>query len=279
MSALFFAPASAQEALKIKIENKKAFFLAGGTVLNTWRKSRKNQISLISLHKAGLNEIKEDGGILVIGAMATMNQISLSPLLLEHPVLKELAENFKIISKNIRNMATLGGVIGSDFTRSDILPLLLVLNTKVRFLTEKGGEILPLEEYLYLSHVSPVRIILSVEIPLNKDLTVKTARFARSSNDLPVVKVACSYKIEDGTFKELKIASGGATERAMRLIPLETALEGRNFATEETKNEIKSIIKEMKNPSSDLRGSGAFKKSLLSVLLGEVLCSKERCSI
>ena len=277
MHGTFYAPQSAKEALDIKISDKKAFFLSGGTVLNTWREGRKKPISLISLAHAGLNEIKIENGKLNIGAFVTMTQMQESNLLLSNPLFNVFALNFKIISKNIRNMATLGGIIGSNFSRSDTLPLLCTLDAKVRFLTEKGESIVPIIDYLLLPPTSEAKLILSVEIPVNPTLKLSTARFARSSNDLPVVITACSYENNCAKFKNLKIYAGGVSDKVLRLLPLEMALEGKDIEPKIVAQTIKETIKDMKNPPSDLRGSGDFKKTMLLSLLEDTLLNKERC--
>lgn len=277
MNGSFYAPRSAKEALDIKMSDKKSFFLSGGTVLNTWRKGRKAPISLISLANAGIDQVKSEDNFLKIGAFVTMTQMQQSETLLSDPVFKTFALNFKIVSKNIRNMATLGGIIGSNFTRSDTLPLLCVLDAKVRFLTDKGEQTLPIADYLLLPFTSEVRLILSVEIPENSGLILSSARFARSSNDLPVVKTACSYNNAGGKFENLKIAAGGVSARVLRLIPLEMALEGKDIELGIVKHAINDSIKDMKTPTSDLRGSGEFKKTMLLSLLEDTLMNKERC--
>ncbi len=278
MSGDFYAPQSAAEAVRIKTADKKAFFLAGGTVLNTWRKGRN--IGLISLHRMGHNQIELKDGVITIGSMATLTEISVNNLFAETSPLREVSGSCRAISKNIRNMATLGGVLGSSFSRSDLLPVLLALDAHVLLLTEAGESSVPVADFLMTPPSASPRLILGVKIKSDDSLTLKTARFARSSNDLPVVKTACSYRCSDGKFKDLKIAAGGISDKPIRLLPLEMVLEGQACCSAKLKNAICSVMAEMKTPTSDLRGSGDFKKALAVALLEDILIcrDKEACS-
>jgi len=85
-------------------------YLAGGTELLNWmRLGIIEPESLVDIGPLqGATEIRRDGNDLVIGALATLNDIGEHPLIVEHAT--TLAQAcFKAASPQVRNRATIGG--------------------------------------------------------------------------------------------------------------------------------------------------------------------------
>ena len=100
---------SPEEAIGAK--NATAVFIAGGTELNRLGTDAATAAdTLISLKKcAGLNEIKDAGDKVCIGAMCTFQQIAESEKV---PAYLKEAAHF-MASRTKRNMATIGGNIAA----------------------------------------------------------------------------------------------------------------------------------------------------------------------
>ncbi len=158
--------------------------LGGGTVLS---RMRKPDIAVVDLQRLGLNKIEKEGQILRIGATATLQQVFESELLpanikdaLQESLLHEAA-------LNIRQAATVAGLLASCDGRSPFATALLALDPRMVWMP--GEDIQALGDYLPLREEFAVgRLITSVRAALNPAL--RFAMVARAPMDRPVVCAA-----------------------------------------------------------------------------------------
>ena len=125
-----------------ELNQKKNNVILGGTA---WLKMGERNIqNAIDLSGLGLNKIEEDDEFIKIGCMCTLRDMEVSNKLNRY-FDEAIKESLKyIVGVQFRNCATIGGSIYSRFGFSDILTVLLALDTYVELY--KGG-IIPLEEY------------------------------------------------------------------------------------------------------------------------------------
>ena len=152
-----------------------------------WLKMAKNTVgTAVDLSGLGLDTIEETGEGFSIGAMVTLRQLE------QHPGLnactggafaKALAP---VVGVQFRNMATVGGSVWSRFGFSDVLTLLLALDTTVELY--KGG-LIPLETFAAM----PYDRDLLVRVHIRKTpgrVAYEAMRIQRT--DLPVLTCAVS---------------------------------------------------------------------------------------
>lgn len=280
MVKYFFAPEYINEAINLKKNDRNAFFLAGGTLLN--RGSRENEITIISLHK--LQELKKiliEEKDIVIGSMVTLMELYELSILKENG-LKELQEACQAISRNIRNMATIGGCIAYNNFNSDIIPTLVVANAHIVCNEDgKKGVVIPIEDYIAKRSQGYSHLIMEVKIPIpGKNVKIIGKRFARTSLDFPTVKVAAAIEYDGDMIKSIVLAAGGVDKSVIRLKKIEEFLSGKNLrnAREKLNRTVAEIIESMVKPQDDLKGTTRFKKSVLEALLEDIFqeCSRER---
>ena len=125
-----------------ELNQKKNNVVLGGTA---WLKMGERNIqNAIDLSALGLNKIEEDDEFIKIGCMCTLRDMEVSNKLNRY-FDESIKESLKyIVGVQFRNCATIGGSIYSRFGFSDILTVLLALDTYVELY--KGG-IIPLSEY------------------------------------------------------------------------------------------------------------------------------------
>ncbi|MBR0518843.1 FAD binding domain-containing protein [bacterium] len=272
MSSEFFIPDTIQKAIKIKEETKKTFFLGGGTMLNSWTKNTGSK-NLICLKLLNLKNIARKNGYIYIDSGVTMTEMTKSPILAYNLPLGEIVRSCHIVSKNIRNMATVGGIIASRYTRSDFIPLFLVLDAEILYEAPDGEHLDPIDEY-YENPPSKTMLIKQLVLKeSNEPFFFKTKRYARSSNDLPIIKVAVFFRPEGVAIKNLRIAVGGLYEKPMRLYELEKLLEGKDYTDTDFRKVIKDKLNEMPKARNDFRGSSDFRKELTASFLEDILTS------
>lgn len=167
-----------------ELNQKKSARILGGML---WLKMAKNTVgTAVDLSGLGLDTIEETGEGFSIGAMVTLRQLE------QHPGLnactggafaKALAP---IVGVQFRNMATVGGSVWSRFGFSDVLTLLLALDTTVELY--KGG-LVPLEAFAAMPYDRD--LLMRVHIRKTPGRVAYEAMHIQRT-DLPVLTCAVS---------------------------------------------------------------------------------------
>ena len=226
-----------------ELNQKKANRVIGGMI---WLKmSRGNVGTAIDISGLGLDQIEETEDAFEIGAMVTLRQLE------EHPGLAAYTDGAMresvrhIVGVQFRNTATLGGSVYGRFGFSDVLTVLLALNASVELY--KGG-IVPLAQF--------------AEMPFDRDILVRVhipkenaAFFYQSvrptKTDFPALTCAAA-RLADGAYR---FAVGARPGRAVVLTP------------QCTLGELPEIVSAQVTTGSNLRGSAAYRKHLIRVLV------------
>ncbi len=254
MMNTFLKPASAEEAAALKQKYSGSIYFGGGTEIN-YAGSLTQSECVIGLQALGLNAIEQDGDMVSIGASATAQELIDSPLVPE--VLQEAAGY--IYSRNIRNIATLGGNIGANTTDSALLPCLIALSAEVN--TSEDG-LISVEEYLSGGKQS---LILSVRIPLQKWVCA-VKKISRTVSSVSVINVAVRI---DGTWEDVReavIAVGGVAPRVVRLASIEAGLASGGL---KDGDELQKAVSEAVSPQSDILGSMSYKQYICGVVVAD----------
>ncbi len=248
----FLKPASVEEAVSFKKKYAGSLYLGGGTEIN-YAGSLKKSECVISLEGLGLKAMEQDGDMLSIGSAVTMQELIDSPLVAA--VLKEAARC--VYSRNIRNMATLGGTIGSNRTDSAVTSCLIALSAEVD--THKYG-LISVEDYISGGQDS---LILSVRIAKQKGLCV-VKNISKSVGSASIINVAVRI---DGTWNDIReavIAVGGVAPRVIRLGTIE---EGLKSGKCKDRDDLQKAVSEVVAPESDILGSMSYKKYICGVVV------------
>ena len=249
----FLKPASVEEALVLKKKYTGSLYFGGGTEIN-YADSQKKSECVISLEGLGLKNIEQDGDNLIIGASVALQELIDSPLV---PLaLKEAARC--IYSRNVRNMATLGGNIGAKRSDSAVISCLIALAAEVQ--TAEDG-LISVEEYISGGKES---LILSVRLPKQNGQCVvkKVSKSAASPSILNVaVRVDASEDI-----REAVIVVGGVAPQIIRLGAIEEGLRSGKLTD---RDELQKAVSETVLPESDVLGSMSYKKYICGVVVAD----------
>lgn len=155
-------PENFEEAWELPQRSPRNVILGGGLFMKLGHKSINKAVDLSHL---GLDFIERVDESIRIGSMVTFGRLE------DHTYLNEKTSGLlqkaleTIVSKQIRNMATVGGSIMTRFGFSDFLPALLLLNPTLIFY--KAGE-LTLKEYFALEKPLTKDILIEITIPFSK---------------------------------------------------------------------------------------------------------------
>ena len=241
----YAVPATLEEAWTLN-QKKSNRILAG----NMWlRLSTLNFDTLIDLSALKLDQIEETPDHFVIGAMVPLRELELSPSLSATfcGTIKEAVRN--IVGTQFRNTATIGGSIWGRFGFSDILTLLLALDTEVCLY--KAGTI-PLSEFIAMPYD---RDILT-HVIIHKNLQAAAYQTLRNqSTDFPVIACALAK-----TTDAYRLAIGARPGKAVLYTAAELSTESdfTAFLEKATSNTVFG---------TNIRASAEYRQAMAVVLL------------
>ncbi len=243
--------------------------IAGGTELNRLGSPvAEKELAYVSLSGLGLDQIqfKDDG--LYIGSMVTLQQLLDAE---EVPLwLKEAVKGAG--SRTLRNMATIGGNIGSFRDDSYLLPSLIA--AKSRILTadvdEQGAlieEDVPIREYT--EHASAFNGSCITQIVIKRlDRIVLTKRYARTVQRRPDAIISFGAACDGSALADIRIAVGALGTGVARLKEVEEGILTGSLTTQE---EILQVVKKTTSVTDDITGSAAYRQYLVSVTIADML--------
>ena len=268
----YFLPASLNSALQLKEKYPQAILISGATDV-ALRQTKKNEHLETIIDISAVRELKSfrhtSSGML-LGAGISLEM--LKNLTKEYfPALYDMLVVFG--SLQIRNMATLGGNIGSASPIGDTLPLLFALKASVNLAHANGSQrTMPIEEFITgyrQTALNPGELITSVELPFpDKDTIIRSYKISRRKDlDISTVSAAFSlHKNGDGTIQEIILAYGGMAAKTQRALKAEQFLSGKSWTREHILQAMDSIEKEF-TPLSDARSDKEARKIAASNLL------------
>ena len=273
----YLAPESLDEACRVLDElGPGAAVLAGGTdLLHKMKLGKAAPPVVVSLKN--LDELRgiryEPGRGVVIGALATQNELVDSPVL--HERYRSVSEAAHQMASNpIRNLGTVGGNIVNGVPSADLPPILIALKAAIRLVSVRGGRTLPLEEFFTgaaQTRIEPGEILTEVVIP-DSGMTGSTyIKFGlRRSGALAVAGAAAAVRMAEGRIREARIALASCAPTVIRARDAEACLEGRE-PTDEALEEAGRRASAESRPRDSIRGSAEYRRHLAGVLTKRAL--------
>lgn len=261
----FHIPETAQKAVKLRSElGDGAWFVGGGTELNSLTPPPGRQDHLISLDRLGMSRIEKAPTEIIIGASCTLQET------VEAGEIPEVVRQacMHIENRSIRNQATIGGHIAAGHRYASVLPILVALEAKVDVISETGSSSTdPMTE-----HVGGAQraLITALRIPVSSSsLHAAVDQHCRSSIDLAMLTVAVVYHRKDNLVLTPRIVVGGLTDVLQRLFEVEQRLEG---GTLPPRDELEKLVSEAVQ-ADDLnpRASADFKRYMAGALAARAL--------
>ncbi len=262
MSQGFHRPTSVRQALELQADlGPDALFLAGGTEIN--QKHHPHRAShLISLAGLDLGGIGVSARGVVLGATLSFQELMEAPQ--APPALVRAAA--KLVNRNVRNVATVGGQLATGKSCGDLIPCLVALDARVLLANLSGSASVAVAEYVA---TKPAGLIVAIEVPTpSAGRGVGLANFTRTANDLSVITVGASLERTSAGVQAPILAVGGVAATAVRLSAVEQALAGAPLPSRAV---LTSMIAAAVQPIDDLRGGAAFKRKLAGELAADAL--------
>jgi len=271
----YFSCKSVEEACSLLSKYKgEAQVLAGGTDLLV--KMKHKQMApryLINIKRVpDLNYIRhnEDDG-LQIGALTTIQAIKNSPLIKKKFSVLNQAANV-LGTRQVRNIATLGGNLCNASPAAECAPALLTLETKARILGEHGERIVSLEKFFVGPGQTALKndeILTELQFP---NLPVYTGgvylKHSTRRIDVAIVGVAVVIALDGKMCQDIKIALGAVGPIPFRAKKAEDVLRGQEL-NEELLERVAQAASDESFPIDDIRGDTDYRKSMVEILVKE----------
>jgi len=275
----YFTPNSLDEALHLTHQyQERACLLAGGTDLildfSSQRYSPVEAVVDISCLPE-LRKIDLQGESITIGSAVTLSQIIGSELLNNNvPILVAAAK--QIGGPQIRNVATIGGNVVNASPAADMIPALLVLDSKVSIgsLSGKARQI-PLEAFLLGNRkvdLSFGEIVTEICFTLPDSMTQYYFHKVqpRRAMSIAILNLAILMIVQDQKIAQVKIAMGAVAPTAVRLKSVESELTNIHIQTA-ANPELYTEISQDIVPISDFRASREYRLRVARNLLREAI--------
>jgi CO/xanthine dehydrogenase FAD-binding subunit len=271
----YVQPKSIDEALSLLAQHKgKARPIAGGTDLLPKMKRREitspaHVIDLKGIPDLNHIDYDEEKG-LSLGALTTIHAIETSPVIQQKfSILAQAA--YTMASPQVRNRATLAGNICNAVPSADSVPPLLVLEAKLKVVSQKGERILPIEDFFTGPHETVLtdgELLAEIQIPPvpsnGRGIYLKLS--PKSSMDLATVGVAVVLIREDGLCKDIRIALGAVAPTPIRAKRAEEVLRGKRFSDELIERTAQTAAEESR-PIDDHRASADYRRGMVQTLV------------
>ena len=269
----FHEPRTLNEACQILAEyGTKAKILAGGTdLMVNMKKKILSPEQVVSISRIPeLKELDTSGNSIRIGACFTVAELSASEAIQKH--LSALGEGAKNLGTPlIRNLATIGGNLGSARPAADLPPALMAYGAQVVLSSLSGKRTLSLDQFFLgpgFTAVKPDEILTEIQIPAYAPRS--GAGYinigVRKGQDCNLVNVASFVALnQDGIILNARIVMGCVGPIPLRARSAEKLLIGK---------EPESMLFFMAGdaarsdclPIDDFRGSAAYKRDMVGVL-------------
>lgn len=264
----YLAPRTLEEAIALKKEyGDAAKFIAGSTdVVVAMRDYKITPEYIIDLKKIpGMDQITwDEKSGLHIGALVTMDEISKSPLVLEHlPFLAKAAGS--VGSRQVRSRATCVGNICNASPLADTATPLYAANAEVEIAGPNGtrvDKIVDFIQFIRKVDLGEGELVTGIRVPAQKlsGAFYKIAR--RRQVDLSTV-CGTVAKGEDG----YRIAMGSVAVTPLRLPKAEAILNGAKELTDEIIEQAAAMGQTEVSPIGDVRADKQYRLDMVAYII------------
>ena len=257
----FYIPLNLKNLIQYTQNNKQYKFVTGGTDIALEVTKKNNTInSLIYLgNNKDLNYIKIKENYINIGSATPINKII--------PILKRYYPSFADMfdrygSTQIRNVASIGGNLGSASPIGDSLPALLALNAKL-ILQSKNQRLLDIKDFFKAYRKTALKnneFIKEIRIPILKSHIFKCYKISkRIDDDISSLFVAYLMKLKNNIIIDINIAYGGMDSIPNFAFKTQKYLIGKEFNLKNI-DKSKQMIEKDFTPLTDVRASSTYRK-------------------
>lgn len=268
----FHAPKTLPDALKLlAAHGGDAKVLAGGmSLVPMLTLGLAHPEIVISLnHVPGLDQIKEDGGSISIGALARHHAIHSNALIAQHAPLLAEAAGF-IGDVQVRHRGTIGGALVHADPAADYLPVMLALGAKFRLQNATRERVVDAAAFfkdIMTTSIEDGELLVEVKVPkLAPGTGTSYQRLHRVEGNYAIV--AAAAVVEPGK-KKARIGFGGTGPTPV-LLDVSAHL-GSGVNDDALRKIGDAAVAAAENAYGDLNGDAKYKQAMARVYAQRVI--------
>lgn len=261
----YHRPQTLDEALSLIAQyGEEAKLLAGGHSLIPAMKLRfAAPAKVIDLGRIpDLNSIREEDGLLVVGAMTTHHAIEASALLAEKcPLLPEVAS--QIGDVQVRHRGTLGGSLAHADPAGDWPAAVLALDAEIVIAGLSGTRTVAAKEFfvdLYQTALQPNEILREIRFAT----TSKAVAYVKTPQRASGFAIAGVAAVIDRKTKTVRLGITGVAAKPYRAAAVEQALAGQPLTPEKIATAAAQAAQGIE-PLGDIHASAEYRAHLAKV--------------
>ncbi len=266
----YIKPLTLADALTIRMENLGAIIVSGATDI-ALRQTKKKELLPDIIDISDIDELKyfaETENEYKIGACLSLEQLKNSTANIL-PAFYKMLQIFG--SLQIRNLATIGGNIGSASPIGDMLPLLFACKASVLLQSASSDREITIENFIKgyrLTDRRPDELITAIHIPKPGEKTfIRSYKVSKRKDlDISTVSGGFSLNMEQDVVKEIILAFGGMAAQTKRATQTEAFLTGKSW-TRRVVEEAMKILEQEFTPLSDARADAEYRSLVARNLL------------
>ena len=267
----YISPTTLPDLLVARATHPGAQIVAGCTDVGLWvTKQFKQFDQIIDVTRAAeMLHIGHHPDHIALGAAVTLTD-AFAALTAQWPQLHRFATRFAGLP--VRNSGTLGGNVANGSPIGDSMPLLIALRAQVVLASAARGERTLALEDLYTGYrknvMAPDELLVRVLVP-RPGVTEALRAYKiskRFDDDISAVCLVINLDIEGDQVRRASIGVGGVAATPVRAHQTEAALVGQVWSAD-TVLRAQAALQAEFNPISDMRASGAYRRSVLASLL------------
>ncbi len=262
--------------MNLLVSSEETKILAGGQSLITLMKLRlASPNALIDINGIrGLAHIREENGVLVVGALTRHDQLAKNELIRRKFLL--LAEAADLIAdQQVRNRGTIGGSLAHADPAADLPTACTALGASVVAASGKGTCTIKSDDFFRDFLTTSLRqdeIIQEVRVPIPPPKSGGAyLKLTRGHNDFAIVAVAAQVTLGDHNLcKAASVVLGGVASTPVHADDTEKFLTNKRL-DDNMISEGGLRAAEGLSPPSDIRGSSGYRLKMVKVLTERAL--------
>ena len=273
----YSAPATLNEAVSLLQKlGPDAKVLSGGQSLIPMMKLRlASPPHIVDINRIpGLDYIKEEGGVLRIGALVRESDLERSDLVRSRfPI---LADTTSVIADPlVRNQATVCGNLAHGDPANDHPATMLALGASVVAIGPSGEREIPVDKFfpgLFTTALQPDEILKEIRIPIPPPSSGGAyIKLERKVGDYATAGVAVQVTLDrSGVCSRAGIGLTNVGFTPIKATQAEASLKGKAL-DKATIQQAAQLAANESQPADDIRGSADYKRDLVRVLTARAL--------
>ncbi len=274
----YFDPISTEEAIVLLTKyGDEAKLLAGGQSLLPMMKLRlASPRVLVDLWRVtGLSYVREEDGVIAIGAMTTHYTIQSSELVQRKiPILEQAA---KVVGDPlVRNLGTIGGSAAHAAPNADYPAVLVALGAEFCIAGSRGHRTVAAKEFfkdVFTTCLQSDEILSEVRVPIPRtNSSGSYLKLSRRGTDFAVVSVAVMIhrKEDDVVCESAEIVLGGVGNVPVRATNAEELLRGKRLTAELIEQAGEAAVEGL-DPPSDVHADSQYRIDVSKVYVQRAL--------